>query len=377
MSRVCSDDAWQGHYFYDIFFSFSVYPYQLTLPDEYTAFSGDLDVLYKIPDGVSLSNAFIRVALITDDGGEEITTLGIDPKYQTGSKKITCGVIEVAGKYEFQMFMYSGGPLLYRAVVIVRWPDIVLSLPPSHFAQSDSVHLTINSSAVCNPRLKRYGFEMHLEYADNTSAISITGNHEVLYSQPFSDLSTTNSSKFPCSLFDLSGIYRASLVSSFSAIAVVSRSNAMLTTNNPAYQINIWSDTIFPCNNILMINYVLPQCPGTRDSNRIRIYMLRRKSSGSLAAPLEKLYIEEHPADPDKTFIQTSCSRLKTVAIGYCFQIVTLARRGIVINQTELCLSAHPDSGRFQVLILFTRQTLGTLMLINLFNITPIFNDNR
>lgn len=362
-----------------IFFSLSVYAYQLTLPDEYTAFSGDLDVQYKIPDGVSLSNAFIRVALITEgDGGEEITTLGIDPKYQTGSKKITCGVIEVAGKYEFQMYMYSGGPLLYRAVVIVRWPEIVLSLPPSHFAQSDSVQLRINSTAVCNPRLRRYGFEMHLEYADNTSAISITGKHEVLYSQPFSNLSATNSFfKFPCSLFELSGIYRASLVSSFSAIAVVSRSNAMLTTNNPAYQINIWSDTIFPCNNILMINYVLPQCPGTKDSNRIRIYMLRRKSSGSLAAALEKVYVEEHPADPDKTFIKISCSLFKTVAIGYCFQIVTLARRGIVINQTELRLSAHPDSGRFQVLILFTGQTIGTLMQINLFSITLVFNDNR
>ena len=336
------------YYKNNIFFIFllSVLSYELIVPVEYTAFSGDLDVHYTIPDGVSLSDAFIRVALITDDGEEEITTLGINPKYQSGSKKVTCGVIEVAGKYEIQMYMYYGGSLLKRAVVIVRWPDIVLQLPKTHFAQSDSVQLKINSPAVCNPRLKRYGFEMQLEYADNSSAISITGNHEILFSKPFSNFSATNSFvEFPCSLFDLSGIYRASLISSFSAISVVSRSNSMLTTNNPAYKIHISPDSVFPCNSNLMVTYQLPPCPGTKESNKIRIYMLRRRSSASLASPLERIYVQERPVDPDITFINPSCNTFKTIAIGYCFQIVTLARHGVIINQTELCLSAHPDSG--------------------------------
>lgn len=323
----------------------TVYAYQITVPVEHVAFSGDLVVIYKIPDDVSLSNAFIRVALVTDKGDEEITNLHIDSKYKTGRLPMTCGIIEVAGKYEFQMYMYGGGPLLTRAVMLVRWPKIVLHLNDTHFAQSSSVLLRINSSAVCNPRLKRYDFKIELDYATNSSTISVAGNHEVLYSQPFEDFSGVSLFVvFPCSLFDIPGIYRASLISSFSAISVVSRSNLMLTTFNPAYMINFWSETIFPCNGNVKIGYSLPQCAAPMHNNRIRIYMRRRKSLGSLAAPVEKMYIEEHKADPGGSLIQLPCHVFDTVAIGYCFQLVTFLRHDTLLNQTEYCLPAHPDS---------------------------------
>ncbi|KAL4229842.1 Thrombospondin type-1 domain-containing protein 1 [Mactra antiquata] len=328
-----------------VYLSLTVCAYQLKLPREYVAFSGDLDVHYQIPSGVTLSNAFIRVALMRNGRDEEITNLGINSRYNNGTQTISCGILEIAGQYEFQMYMYSGGPLLKRQVLIVRWPNITLRLPEYHYAQSSSVHVKYYSSAKCNPKLNRYGFDMILEYAKDSSAISVTGNPEILDTQSFSNLASNNTSiELKCTFFNLSGTYRISLLSPSSAISMVSRSNLMLTSLNPAYKINILSDTIFPCNTRLIVHYTLPQCPGDKGYNKIRIYMLRRKSSGSLAAPVDRLYMKEHAVDPDKTSFLASCEMFKTQAIGYCFQLVSLARHGILINQTEVCLSAHPNS---------------------------------
>lgn len=287
------------------------------------------------------------MVLQTNSRDVEITNLGIDPHYKSGTLSVACGIIEVAGKYDFQMYLYSGGRLLVSEIIVVRWPQVQLTLPNTHLAQSSSVHLRINTPAKCNPRLKRFDFHVELEYASESYEIS-SQDVVLLSSQPFLDFSKTNFSvEFPCSLFDLSGIYRASLKSSASAISVVSRSNEMLTSLNPAYRINIWSNdgTIFPCKDTLMINYQLPACPGAKESNRIRIYMLRRTVSGSVASPLEKSYVLERQVDPDGTYLIEQCGLFQTVATSYCFQFVTFTRN-IVVNQTELCLPAHANSGK-------------------------------
>ena len=309
---------------------------------------------YTTPKGVSLPDAFIRLVLITyplpESGPEEITTLGMDVLYQEGTVKVTCGIIEIAGKYEFQMFLHSGGPILTRVVVIVRWPSLQLQLPVLHSAHTNSVPLFINSSAACNPRLKRYNFHLRLEYAKNSSLLFIAGQEEELDSKPFSNFTARNLSlEFPCSLFDLAGIYRVSLISSASSVSVVSRSNNMLTNRSSAFKINIWEETVFPCYSNMKVNYIQPQCPGARDSNKIRMYKLRRKYSGSPAAPLERTYVEERFADPDKTSVNFSCAIFETDSSGYCFVYVTVGRHGIVTNQTEKCVSSHPNSGLYNV----------------------------
>ena len=331
-----------------IFFSDGIY--QLTAPSEYIAFSGDLYVQYTTPKDVSLPNAFIRLVLLiyppSESGPEEITNLGMDARYKEGEVKVTCGIIEVAGKYEFQMYLQSGGPILTRVEVIVRWPSVQLQLPITHSAHTDSVPMSITSTAACNPRLKRYSFQLKLEYAKNTSLLSITGQAEELYSRPFSNFTVKGVSvEFPCSLFDVAGVYRVSLISSVSAISVVSRSNNMLTNWSSAFRIIIWAETVFPCYSNLRVNYVQPQCPGARRNNKIRMYKLRRKVRGSLAAPLQRSYVEERFADRNKTSVNFSCASFETAASGYCFVYVTVSRHGTVTNQTEKCISAHPDSG--------------------------------
>ena len=325
-------------------------------PREYVAFSGDLNVHYKTPDGVSLPDAFIRLVLIRypplETGPEEITTLGMDAMLQEGTVRVTCGIIEVAGKYEFHMLMHLGGPVLTRAVVLIRWPSIIMELPVQHYAHTSSVQVSINSSSVCNPLLKRYGFQLKLEYATKSSYLLISGKEEELSSRPFSEFSVgKHSLEFPCYLFDLAGVYRVSLISNTSAIPVVSRSNYMLTNWSPAFKLIVHEETVFPCYSNIKVSFVQPSCPGAKHNNKIRMYKLRRKYPGSLAAPLDKFYVEERLVDPDKTAVSFSCDKFDTSAAGYCFVYVTIGRHDIVTNQTEKCLSAHPDSGLYICLI--------------------------
>ena len=248
------------------------------------------------------------------------------------------------------MLMHLGGPILTRAVVIVRWPPIIMELPVQHYAHTSSVQLSINSSSVCNPLLKRYGFQLKLEYASKSSYLLISGKVEELSSKPFSDFSVRKYSlEFPCFLFDLAGVYRVSLISNTSAISVVSRSNYMLTNWSPAFKLIVHEETVFPCYSNIKVNYIQPSCPGAKQNNKIRMYKLRRKYSGSLAAPLERLYVEERLVDPDKNAVIFSCDIFDTSAVGYCFVYVTIGRHDIVTNQTEKCLSAHPDSGLYKL----------------------------
>ncbi|XP_052282978.1 uncharacterized protein LOC127879910 isoform X1 [Dreissena polymorpha] len=329
-----------------IFARFADGSYQLSVPSEYVAFSGHLIIGYKIPDAIHLPNAFVRLYLISDNREEVIQTLAIDPAYKTGNLQITCGIIEVAGQYDLKMFDYDGGRMLIRAVVIVRWPEVTLTLPSGiHYAQSSPVLLRINSSAVCNPLLKKYSFKIELDYSANDSMISKNGKKDVIYSEPFSDFFARNFSlQLPCHLFDTSGIFGVTLTSTFSAISQVARSNPLVTSLNPAYKIIIYQKTIFPCADNFIINYGVPQCPGLKENNRIRIYQLIRTSFGSMASPVTRNYVMERFADPDQTFLSENCSAFETVSVGFCFQYVTFVRDNVVINQTERCLSAHPDS---------------------------------
>jgi len=325
--------------------------YQLSVPGEYTVLSGDLTVSYSIPEEVHLPSAFVRLYLLGDKADVELTNLPIEQGYPRGDLRVTCGIIEAAGKYEFRMFMHEGSRILVRAVVIARWPEVLLSLPATHVAQSMSVRVEIRSKAVCDPLLKKFDFSVELEYAKDLNVFSVSGKDLVIYNVPFTEMSKSeNSVDFPCNLFEQLGVYRVSLKSSYSAIAVVARSNSLITTPNPKYSINLYKDTIFPCasSSSLSLAYSLAQCSMEPGTQRLRVFRLERAAgSSTLAAPVNRVYEREHILDVSATQVVEPCSGFRTDATGYCFQLVTFMSDGSVINQTEVCKSAHPDSGQY------------------------------
>ena len=75
--------------------------YRLVPPEVYVVFGGDLEVVFHIPDDVSLPNAFVRLRgqRPRDDTWVEITTMGGLPhSRKTGTLTAACGLVEFAGR---------------------------------------------------------------------------------------------------------------------------------------------------------------------------------------------------------------------------------------------------------------------------------------
>ncbi|KAL3880779.1 hypothetical protein ACJMK2_032990, partial [Sinanodonta woodiana] len=316
--------------------------YQLIAPSTHAAFTSDLEVEYITPQSVSLPNAFVRLVNIQPAKINEITTLGLDIGHKSGRLVYTCGLVEYPGTFEFQLHMYSGGPILARAKTIVSWPKVRLQIPYTHVAHTTSVPLAINSEARCNPLIRRYSFEIILEHT-RTSVIG--DSREIIYTKNFPNITLPTESvldSFPCALFDTTGTFVAFLKSNFSANSTIASSNIMTVNWSTAYKVNLFQDTVFPCDSDVPVMYTRPQCAGNKD--KIRLFMLRRSISGSIASPVERLYITERHVDPNQNSVYFSCDLFNINALGYCFGYVTTSRNGAVTLQNERCMSAHPNS---------------------------------
>lgn len=318
--------------------------YRISVPDDYVAFMGDLTVTYTVPVNISMPNAFIRVLFNGDKGRREITTLKLSMGHSTGSGRVTCGVIEVAGQHLLEMYMYLDGPLLTSKEFTVKWPEFHLYLPKTHIAQTTEVKLRYTSEAKCVPLLEQYSFQIDLEYRSENQFDPSYYNTEarVLHSEPVLDISQaiTNIS-YSCGNFDFKGSYRAFLRNSYNKNLTVARSNVMDVRWSDVYDVRISSSSIHPCQGHLAVLYEHPQCSGTND--KIRMYVLRRDISGSLAAPLQRKYVTERTAHPDKTYVVFKCSLfpMDVTAVGFCFVYVTMSNTDLVVDQYSSCVSAH------------------------------------
>ena len=322
--------------------------YHVDVPSVYVAFSGDLIINYTIPSNVSIPNAFIRVLAVTANQNQEITTRGLHFGQSAGNLRIACGIIEMAVLHFVELHTYAGGPILASAKLKVEWPKIILTLPRTHIAQTHQVPLRFVSRATCNSLLKRFSFQVDLEYYSDfyQTRNSSHSQANIVYSQAITDITqSVQDITYACDLFDSSGYYKAVLRNSFESSNIVAESNIMNTTWSTAYEISVFDKSVFPCTGHVNILYIVPECAGK--NNKIRVYKLLRDGSGSLAAPLKREYVAEMKADPDQNYVLFSCDIFAEQAAGFCFVYVTTSKRGSVSEQDSKCLSAHPDSGAY------------------------------
>lgn len=326
--------------------------YQLTVPSTHVAFSGDLEIGYSVPQNISMSSAFVTI-LFSEEGlkEHEITSLHIRPGTHTGKLILSCGVLEYAGAYTLQMYMFVGSRLLAQTTFIVEWPRIQLFLPDRRrFALTENVPLRIQSRATCEPKIHRESFFIELYFKRRASAVAILPMESSMIKHTFNytNLSKrTQTIQYQCDLFDLDGSYQAVLKSTFNSGTVVTRSNVFNVTWSQSYSINIRKESIFPCKGAITVVYVQPACARTEKhlQDRIRMYELRTTTNGSLAAPLRQKYIIEKHANPNRNSFELSCRFFNKTAAGFCFKYVSISRSGAVHLQRQQCLAAHPDSG--------------------------------
>ncbi|XP_021341555.1 uncharacterized protein LOC110442324 isoform X2 [Mizuhopecten yessoensis] len=318
--------------------------YRVSVPEDYVAFMGDLTITYTVPINVSMPNAFIRVLAHTNKGRREITTIKLFVGQATGIGRVTCGLIEAAGRHLLEMFMYLDGPLLTSKEFTVKWPDFHLYLPKRHVAQTTEVKLRYTSEARCAPLLQRYSFQIDLEYKPESQfdPSYYDTAPRVLYSEPVMDISQAITNiTYSCDNFDFKGSYRAILRNSYNKNLTIAKSNVMDVQWSDVYDVRISSSSVHPCQGHLIVLYEHPQCSGMQD--KIRMYVLRRDISGSLAAPLKRVYVTERRAHPDQTYVVFKCDLfpMDVTAVGFCFVYVSTSNTNLVMEQHSSCVSAH------------------------------------
>ncbi|XP_059169957.1 uncharacterized protein LOC131951632 [Physella acuta] len=320
--------------------------FRITPPPYYVVFSGDLDFSYTIPGNVSLPHAFIRLEYqgkISDDP-LIITTLGLRLGKKSETLKVACGVIEFAGNYTLKMYTRVRGEVLVSANLEVRWPEVAMSLPDAHEAQTLGVELRIISKANCTSLLQRNHWLLQLYFQRNDigGSLLVLSEAELVSTSNFTDVNKLYStSVFGCHLFDLDGSYQAVLVSSQVGSPVIAVSNVMVVSWSMAYMLTSTSQSVFPCENSVHLLYTHPPCSGT---DKIRLYRFKQILDSSIASPLERIYITELPAQPDLVRMSFDCRLFNQSSTGFCFIYVSVTRHKVVTEQKQLCLPAFKHS---------------------------------
>ncbi|CAL1537864.1 unnamed protein product [Lymnaea stagnalis] len=273
-----------------------------------------------------------------------ITTMGLMLGRKTSSLKVTCGVIEFAGNYTLRMYTRVNGDILTQANLNARWPEVSMSLPDAHQAQTTSVELRILSRANCSSLLFRHRMNINVYFQRNDigGSMLVLSEAEVVFVTNFTDVTRQFSViSLGCHIFDLDGSYQAVLESSVSGSPIIAASNIMPVTWSNGYALSSMAQSAFPCEGGITLIYTHPPCSG---KDKIRLYSFRTLTDGSMAAPLERIYITESEADPDLTKKYFSCDLFNRSSSGFCFVYVSVTRRNVVSEQAQHCIPAYPNS---------------------------------
>eukprot|EP00106_Octopus_bimaculoides_P007454 XP_014774896.1 PREDICTED: uncharacterized protein LOC106872414 [Octopus bimaculoides] len=322
--------------------------YQIIAPRTYTAFSGKLMLNYTIPHDECLSNAYIALLAIEKTGESEIQTLSVG--CNSRSQEIACGVVVSAGRYVYRIYSQRHGKVLDEFYFHVLWPKTVLELPPKQKAFENNITVSIDSKAVCKSRILTHSLHIDLifwgevpksKFIKNIKPVRIT-------SLEIDDISLKTNYEFPCNKTELPGKYHAELRSSkrkgYAPDQIIAKSSNMSVTWSDNYNLNIVDRQSLKYYESVSIEFQQPACSMLTD--RIRMYAMHRKVSGSLASPLEAKYCAERFAFRNISVVYFNCSLFDIFekVVGFCFVYETMTSKGAVREQTKLCVSAKDNA---------------------------------
>ena len=252
-------------------------------------------------------------------------------------------------RYTLSMYLQVGGPVLAEVTFIAVWPSVTLRLPDSHVALTSTVTLEMRSTAECASRLRREYLAKELYFHSLEDWENSFGDLAQAKAVSLGNVTNVDRKLFrwsyPCELFDTDGRYQVVLRSSSGTTLAVS--NVMITTFSSNYRLSSLHRTVFPCSgagSTLTLFYTHPPCVG---NDKFRVYSLKGPVPLSAALPLERVFVGEFEAAPDRTSVRFRCSIFSKESVGYCFVYVTMSRYGAVAEHRQLCLPSHSSTGRF------------------------------
>ncbi|KAL8591061.1 hypothetical protein ACOMHN_037294 [Nucella lapillus] len=288
--------------------------YRLVPPEVYVVFGADLEVRFHMPGDVSLPNAFVQLQGLRprDQAWIEVTTMGLPLTRKTGTLTVACGIVEFAGRYSLTMVMQVDGPVLTQATFTSVWPSLTLTLPDTHSALTSPVIMEIESRAACPSRLQREFATLDLyfqRFEDAGSSFVDFSSVERVTAANFTALDNPKLTwQYSCKIFDLDGYYQAALRSSSGTTLTVS--NVMTSTFSATYHLSSERASVFPCDpgSSVSVMYTQPSCA---EVDKFRVYKLSRRISGSPASPVDRKYVGEFEASPDRSRFELGCETFR------------------------------------------------------------------
>lgn len=328
----------------------------------YVALSGDFDVIYSLPENYSLaSGLFIRL-LALEPKRKVVATVTL-PRATSAEVTIRCGVIDSAGRVQFQLVDALNATVAETQPLTVRWPTVTLTLPVSHVTLSDEVTMTVDvTDRACHPFDPQVRYRLGVVYLgrndtvdSSTAAVGgVVEPRQTVHEAVFRHLLDAEV-VLACSMFDREGVYQGLIVADGNPLVPIAVSNEMRVTWNDAYRLSTAADSVLPCSRTMSVRYARPKCAGRADDDKIRLF--RRQSTTTMtshvadavaaaASPSVDLrYVTERRAGANDVTASFECGFFSADAVGYCFQYVSTANSGAVNEQVMLCVPTTIATG--------------------------------
>jgi len=316
----------------------------LTTSDQYTLYSGDLDVSVSIPDTLNISSASLELVSSPDD--RRVTTYQLHAGF-VGVISVTCGAVDSAGQFVFQLVDHQGSRshvVARTSPINVSWPSsaVTLILPDSHRALTSRLHLTVDvASLQCDSVHQGVYYTLQLLYLGRDESDGFQ-TQQVVDTKKFPTLISLGAQQmtYACRLIDQAGVYEAVIKSSHDGRHVVARSNRLTVSWSDAYKLRANVDTVLPCSGQLVVEFTQPSC-SLRD-DKLRLYAQRDRHSTSS----QLQYVTERRVINDESTVSFECRLFKPTDFAYCFKYISTANNGAVNEQTTLCLPTSNSTGQ-------------------------------
>jgi len=318
----------------------------LTTRSRYELYSGDLDVSVSIPVTLNISSATLELVNLQDD--RRMTTHQVPAGFD-GDISVTCGAVDFAGQFVFQLVDRQSphSPVIAKTSPIdVSWPPsaVTLLLPSSHRALTSPLRLTVhvaNANLQCDSVHQSVYYMLQLLYLGRDES---DGFHpqQVIDSRKFSTLISIGAQEmtYACRLIDQAGIYEAVITSSDDNRFIVRKSNRLTVLWSEEYKLKVNANTVLPCSKQLVVEFTQPSCSGNGDKLRLYAQRGRHPTSSKLH------YVTERRVVNDQSIVSFECRLFKTTDISYCFKYISTANNGAINEQTTLCLPTNNFTGQ-------------------------------
>ncbi|KAJ9591191.1 hypothetical protein L9F63_002262, partial [Diploptera punctata] len=330
--------------------------YQLLVPHNYTALSGDLEVQLVGSRPGKLAG---RLQLLRASSNQSYAAIAAVPiRNDSKNIKFPCGVIALGGHY--QLKFVSPDPNIQNEAegveieeLDVRWPLARLSLE----SESDKTYPEVAVRATlefpakkCEVAAGSVNPELWLElvYCGHSLIECIhrnTTHAQVLYRRQVIGYPRRHELTLRCDLFGLAGHYVLTLRTSLPNTVPILQGDPphLKLAVSDKFVFNVHARSILPCDSLsggVAVLFQYPACEPRVD--RVRLFAKLRADVASLAPPTSLHYVAEQRVPPGAHSLRFSCDLFSERYVEYCFVYVNQAITGAVTDVRMDCVATLP-----------------------------------